>query len=100
MRDGSRNEALLLAGESLVGIRGTSDSAGPPDLDGRFDRHPRPQQLLEVLPIAEQNLDRDALDDFHVVSRGVLGRQQAVPCTRDGGNAVYVAIVLTAERVH
>src|SRR5690348_13260502 len=44
-------------------------------VDGRLDRHARPQQTFELL-VVQRDLHRNALHDLGKVAGGVVGRQQ------------------------
>src|SRR5271163_1033227 len=68
--------------------------------DFRFDGHAEAQVVIAVLPFIENDLHRDALDDFHVIAGGVFGRQQAGARAAGAGDAIHVAAVGTAIGVH
>ncbi len=61
---------------------------------------PRRKLVIAVLSWIENDLYRDALHHFHVISRGVFRRQQAGARAAGAGNAVHVASVGAAVGVH
>jgi phage-related protein len=42
-----------------------------------FDGHSRPEQTLGILPLFENDLHGDSLDDLDVISRGILASRSA-----------------------
>src|SRR2546422_8029006 len=56
-------------------------------------RHSRPQQVLWVLSLFEHYLDGHSLDDLDVITRGILGREQAVACSAGPGNVENMPVV-------
>src|SRR5262249_56993696 len=58
--------------------------------------HPRPQQVLRVLALVEHDLDRDALDDLHVVAGRVLRGEQAVAGPTGARDALDAPVVRAA----
>src|SRR6516225_11050385 len=69
-------------------------------IDLRLNAHARTQRPVAVLARIENDLYRNPLHDFDVVASGILGRQGAEQWTGGAGNAVDVAPVGTAARVH
>ena len=57
----------------------------------RDDRHPRAQRAVRIRLFLENDLDRHPLHDFDEVAGGVLGRQQAEPGGRRGGDRLHPA---------
>src|SRR5580698_8610436 len=65
----------------------------------RFHIHPRPKLMITILARFENNLHGHALNDFYVVSRGILRRQKTKQ--RSGGprDAIDMPVVGAAVRV-
>src|SRR2546426_12085309 len=61
--------------------------------DSRFDGHSQAQPTLGALPLLESDFHRHALHHLDVVTRGVLGREQAELRSARPGDALDVAIV-------
>ena len=68
--------------------------------DFGFDGHSQAQLVIAVLAWFENDLYRDALHYFHVIARGIFGRQQASARAAGAGDAVHVAFVGAAVGVH
>src|ERR1700723_199099 len=64
------------------------------------DGHAQAQLMIAVLAFFEDELHRDALHYFYVISRGVFGRQQAGARAAGTGDAVHVGFVGAAVGVH
>ena len=54
--------------------------------------HSWPEEVLGVLTLFEHDLDRDALDDLDVISRGVLRREQAEARPAGAGDVENVPV--------
>ena len=69
-------------------------SPKPPQLfrnDGRLDVHAGAQHILAFRVWVQQNLDRNPLHHFHVIARGILGRQEAQTRASRPSNGINMA---------
>src|SRR6202034_1218176 len=65
-----------------------------------FHGHSQPQRKVFVLSRLQDNFYRYALNDFDIVTGGVLGRQQAQACATGIGKTIDVSVVASAVSVH
>ena len=65
----------------------------------RFDIHPRPKLVVLIFARLQNNLYRYPLNDFHVVTGCIFGRQQAEEGARCSRNAIDMTAVRAAVRV-
>ncbi len=73
----SGHKKKLMQQTRLAGERQASTPPGLFQEDLRFDGHPQTEVVVVVLSGLEHDLYGHALDDFHVVARGVFRREQA-----------------------
>ena len=76
----------------------TNRSSSDPNVG--FDGHSGPEQVLRVLTIFENDFDRDSLDDLHIISRGILRRQDAVTRSAGACDVQDVAVIIAAVGIH
>src|SRR5438067_6287860 len=66
----------------------------------RHHRHPRPQQMLRVLALLEENFHRHALHYFYVIARGILRRKETSAGCGGSAEAFDVATIVRVVSIH
>ena len=57
------------------------------------NRHAWAQEMIFIFSGIEHDLDRDALHDFHIISRSIFGRQKTEAGAAGAGDAIDFAVI-------